>query len=409
MIRSLFIISDKGDVIIEKHWRGFLNRNVVDHFLEMLNQSDPDADLQPVMHGQKYYIANIKVNDLYLVCPMEGDTPPLLVIEFLYRITSTFKGYFREVTEDSLKDNFVTVYSLLDEMMDSGIPFVTEGNILMELVKPPTLLDLVGKSSISCSLPDGALTNIPWRRMNVKYTANEIYFDITERMDCIFDGNGLVIKSGINADIQVSCQLSGVPDMTLRWVNSRLLEDVSFHPCVRYNRWERERVISFVPPDGNFQLMTYRVNQHIQPPMYCKPQISFHNGVGKMSIMVGPKNNGGKTIEEVAIQVKFPKSVIGVNCDSGFGSIRYDDMSHTLTWNIGRLATDKSPMLDGSVTLQSGLDKPDGNPVCLVAFKVNMYSVSGVKVDSLAVHNEPYKPYKGVRSVTRAGNFEVRM
>ena len=32
----------------------------------------------------------------------------------------------------------------------------------------------------------------------------------------------------------------------------------SFHPCVRYSRYERESVVSFVPPDGNFELVRAR-------------------------------------------------------------------------------------------------------------------------------------------------------
>merc|ERR1712188_71795 len=184
MIRSLFIVSVKGDVIIEKHYLGFMNRSVVDHFLDLLHASENGEGLLPVIRGGKYYIAHVRHNDLFFVAPIQGDVSPLLVIEFLHRVAEVFKDYFRDVTEDHLKDNFVTVYSILDGMMEGGVPFTTEGNILKELVKPPTLLDLVpGKSSISSALPDGTLTNIPWRRMNVKYTANEIYFDIIERMD----------------------------------------------------------------------------------------------------------------------------------------------------------------------------------------------------------------------------------
>ena len=43
-----------------------------------------------------------------------------------------------------------------------------------------------------------------------------------------------------------------------------------------------------------------------------------------------------------------------------------------------------------------------------VQFKVTMHSSSGLKVNSLRVENEEHQPYKGVRSVTRAGTFEVR-
>lgn len=29
-----------------------------------------------------------------------------------------------------------------------------------------------------------------------------------------------------------------MPDLTLTFVNPRLFDDVSFHPCVRFKRWE---------------------------------------------------------------------------------------------------------------------------------------------------------------------------
>lgn len=34
------------------------------------------------------------------------------------------------------------------------------------------------------------------------------------------------------------------------------LEDVKFHQCVRLSRFENDRTISFIPPDGEFDLMT---------------------------------------------------------------------------------------------------------------------------------------------------------
>lgn len=29
-----------------------------------------------------------------------------------------------------------------------------------------------------------------------------------------------------------------MPDLTLSFMNPRLFDDVSFHPCVRFKRWE---------------------------------------------------------------------------------------------------------------------------------------------------------------------------
>jgi len=64
--------------------------------------------------------------------------------------------------------------------------------------------------------------------------------------------------------------------------------------------------------------------------------------------------------------------------------------------------------MNGTVLLQTGTESVSCHPTVLVDFRINMFAVSGIKVDSLAVHNESYKPYKGVRSVTKAGKFQVR-
>lgn len=35
------------------------------------------------------------------------------------------------------------------------------------------------------------------------------------------------------------------------------LDDCQFHQCVRLNEWDSDRTISFIPPDGEFELMKY--------------------------------------------------------------------------------------------------------------------------------------------------------
>lgn len=45
-----------------------------------------------------------------------------------------FSEYFKELEEESVRDNFVTVYELLDELMDFGFPQTTDSKILQECV-----------------------------------------------------------------------------------------------------------------------------------------------------------------------------------------------------------------------------------------------------------------------------------
>lgn len=56
------------------------------------------------------------------------------------------------------------------------------------------------------------------------------------------------------------------------------LEDVKFHQCVRLSRFDNDRTISFIPPDGDFELMSYRLHTQVGAPV----------GLGPLSVGLGP-------------------------------------------------------------------------------------------------------------------------
>ena len=45
-----------------------------------------------------------------------------------------FSEYFKELEEESIRDNFVIIYELLDEFMDFGYPQTTDTKILQEFI-----------------------------------------------------------------------------------------------------------------------------------------------------------------------------------------------------------------------------------------------------------------------------------
>lgn len=53
------------------------------------------------------------------------------------------------------------------------------------------------------------------------------------------------------------------------------LEDTKFHQCVRLSRFENDRTISFIPPDGEFELMSYRLNTHVSTASSVCPKITI--------------------------------------------------------------------------------------------------------------------------------------
>lgn len=103
-----------------------------------------------------------------------------------------------------------------------------------------------------------------------------------------------MIDSEIKGAIKVRSHLSGMPELKLGLTDRVLfeghaatqssgthstphhhghtgsieLEDIRFHQCVRLEKFEAERVITFVPPDGEFHLMTYRISIPQMKPLF---------------------------------------------------------------------------------------------------------------------------------------------
>merc|ERR1712196_121799 len=93
--------------------------------------------------------------------------------------------------------------------------------------------------------------------------------------------------------IKMKSFLSGMPELKLG-LNDKLMfqatgrsmskgkavemEDIKFHQCVRLARFENDRTISFIPPDGEFDLMTYRLNTHVKPLIWVEALVEERTG-----------------------------------------------------------------------------------------------------------------------------------
>lgn len=98
-------------------------------------------------------------------------------------------------------------------------------------------------------------------------------------MTVLIGSTGTVLRADVDGVINMRAYLSGVPECKFG-LNDRLvldkanrqrgdaigqipsvgpgaveLDDCHFHPCVRLEGFESNRTISFIPPDGEFELM----------------------------------------------------------------------------------------------------------------------------------------------------------
>lgn len=46
---------------------------------------------------------------------------------------------------------------------------------------------------------------------------------------------------------------------------------------MRLARFENDRTISFIPPDGEFDLMTYRLTTHVKPLIWVEAVVEPHS------------------------------------------------------------------------------------------------------------------------------------
>ena len=79
------------------------------------------------------------------------------------------------------------------------------------------------------------------------------------------------------------------------------------------------------------------------------------------------------------------------------------------TWTIGKIKKNVSPSLSGRCQLQPSAAVPEDSPPVLLEFTVPNTTVSGLAVETLLITNERYKPYKGVKTLTKAGKFQFRV
>lgn len=188
MLSSLFVLGPSGHTVFEKHWREVVPRRAVEEFWAALQRNGGPSCAPPAQPVGRLVMMHASRGPLLLVAAVTRDVPALVVVELLHRVGDLLELYLRELTEQAMRANFVTVYQLLDEIIDNGAPLHTEPNVLQELVMQPGKMEamvasVTGASQVRGALPESTNSVAPWRRSGVRYAANEIYLDLNERLD----------------------------------------------------------------------------------------------------------------------------------------------------------------------------------------------------------------------------------
>ncbi|KAH9482902.1 AP-3 complex subunit mu-1 [Psilocybe cubensis] len=272
---------------------------------------------------------------------------------------------------------------------------------------------------------------IPWRKAGLRYASNEIYFDMVEKLKAVVNRNGVSLASTVVGKIETNSRLSGTPDCLLSFTNPQVLADCAFHPCIRLNRWSRDKTFSFVPPDGKFILAEYRyspnpstsatgssapptVRDNVPIPFVLKPNFDIEDQTVSFDVTLTSRLNG-RSLENLVIELNLGEGASGIKCVAGRGtgglgrggigamdvvggssgaSWAFDSRKKVLKWEIINVPPSSSWNLRGSFSTPI---VPRPSHALQVKFEIQSYTFSSLKVEQLKIIGETYKPYKGVR------------
>jgi AP-1 complex subunit mu len=306
--------------------------------------------------------------------------------------------------EESIRDNFVIIYELLDETMDHGYPQSLDSTILRSFITQQGNRMAADLKTI----PPVALTNaVSWRAEGIKHKKNEIFLDVVEKLNLLVAANGTVLHSEILGAIKMKSFLSGMPELKLG-LNDKLmfeatgrssakgksveLEDIKFHQCVRLARFDNDRTISFIPPDGEFDLMTYRLNTHVKPLIWVDAVVEPHKG-SRIEYMIKTRSQfkSRSVANNVEVIIPVPPDVDSPSFKSSVGTVTYLPDKDAVVWSIKQFNGGREYLMRAHFGLPSiSADGDSGNvnswkaPIA-VKFEIPYFTVSGIQVRYLKI------------------------
>lgn len=375
---AIAILDRTASCLISRSYTGTLVdvETVVRAFCSAKEQNDA-----PVVTVGEFRYAYITNNDLILLAIVHHDnTNAMMLFSFLYKFDEILKSYFKtkDLNRDLITDNFNLIYELLDEIMDYGIPQLTDIPILRDVIKlevqqneeeaPKPADD--DDQQVNSSILKTTTTSISWRPRGIFYKKNELFVDVVEKISLYVDANSRVIRHEIHGSIDVKCYLSGMPVLKLGLnklidtENSAFFKKLQFHQCVELPKFSSDRIISFTPPDGEFQLCHYSLTIKTSPIVEIIEN-EFIEKSGKLFTKITIRTNFKLRAQLTYLCIKIPIDLQHYDIDFGsmpkfrckLGKVAYKFDDDCIVWNLQSVGGERTY----TMMSQFDLKRPDDN------------------------------------------------
>lgn len=201
---------------------------------------------------------------------------------------------------------------------------------------------------------------IGWRREGIKYRRNELFLDVLEYVNLLMSPQGQVLSAHVAGKVVMKSYLSGMPECKFG-INDKIvmeskgrgisgnaeaetsrsgkpvvvIDDCQFHQCVKLSKFETEHSISFIPPDGEFELMRYRTTKDISLPFRVIPLVR-EVGRTKMEVKIVLKSNFKPSLlgQKIEVKIPTPLNTSGVQLICMKGKAKYKASENAIVWKL---------------------------------------------------------------------------
>jgi AP-2 complex subunit mu-1 len=387
----------------------------------------------PIVQMEGTTFIFVKHTNLYLVAATRGNPNVALIFEYLYQKIRILKSYLGEEFDDeSVQGSFTLVYELLDETMDYGYPQNCSIDVLRLYINLGSVIHEAGAKE-GAALTSQITGAIDWRREGIRYRKNEVYIDLHETVSLLTSASGVVLRTEVHGKVMMKAFLTGMPECKFG-LNDKLImekegtgttavtksgkkitaveiDDCTFHRCVRLGKFDSERTITFIPPDGEFELMRYRVTQSSQPFRFI-PSVKEESRTKLMlNLKIHADFSDDRKATSVVIKFPVPTSTASAHIEVSRGRARYEPGERAIVWRISSMPGRSEATMSADVDLvPSTREKQWVRPPISMDFQIPMVAVSGVQVRFLKVYEKSaYQTSRWVRYLSKAGEYQQRI
>ena len=432
-ISQLFILSRRGDSIIYRDFRRDIKKSN-DIFFRNVNFYTEEEIAPPLFNVEGINFIYIKTEDLYIVISTLDNSSPNYFLEILDRLIKVIKDHIGDLTEETIRKNFVLIYEIIDEMIDFGYPQLSDTEQVKQFVFTEPIVELKNINTLKEMFNRNIKSNESAKKSitvtNDSKSKNEIYVDVIEKVSCLFSRNGTILSSGIDGCIKMKSYLKNSPELKIVLSDDVIIGKTSFSagrmelagynfcPGIRARDFESQRTLYIIPPEGEFILMNYRINNEFAPPFRIYTIIEESDYKLELKLKLFANFSNKTKAGNIVIKFNSPKETQSVYFNlpkelKDSHKVDYNQHEHLCTWNIPKIVGGSENTLDVKFTLQvnkPNLFRKELGPIN-IDFEIPNYNISHMQIKELKVmsNDSKYNAMRWVRTFTRAKSYVSRI